>query len=91
MGAEKCIYDRVSYQMNRDDGNSGQWLGLPSFVKYEASMLTLTVETNDTTALGIYHLLLFGSLNPYLNHTHHFTLELEIYPNTDAPSFIQQL
>jgi hypothetical protein len=51
-------------------------------------MLTLTIETNDTTALGTYHLLLFGSLNPYLNHTHHFTLELEIYPNTDAPSFI---
>jgi hypothetical protein len=87
MGAEKCIYDRVSYQVYSDDGNGGQWLGLSPFVQHEMSMLTLTIETNDTTALGTYHLLLFGYLNPYLNHTHHFTLELEIYPNTDAPSF----
>lgn len=87
MAAEKCIYDRVSYQVHSVD-NGGQWLILPPFVQHEPSLLTLTVETNDTTALGIYHLLLFGSLNPYLNHTYHFTLELEIYPNTDAPTFI---
>jgi hypothetical protein len=46
---------------------------------------------NDTTAQGTYTMNLFGSLNPYLNLTHKFFLEVEIYPNTAAPSFVTQL
>jgi hypothetical protein len=46
---------------------------------------------NDTTAEGTYTMNLFGSLNPYLNLSHKFFLEMEVYPNTAAPSFVKQL
>jgi hypothetical protein len=87
MIADGCVYDSVNYLFTGNTVN----LGVPWFVQQEPSELNFSISMNDTTAEGTYTMNLFGSLNPYLNLSHKFFLEMEVYPNTAAPSFVKQL
>jgi hypothetical protein len=88
---DRCIYDRFTYAFHSLEEIPRTFKALPTFISDDPSTLTFTLQTNDLSDLGTYKLALFGSLNPHLNFTHKFTLNVKEYPNTSPPYFKEPL
>jgi hypothetical protein len=74
---DRCIYDRFTYAFHSLGQTPRTLKALPTFISDDPSSLTFKIQTNDLSDLGTYTLALFGFLNPHLNFTHKFTLNVE--------------
>ena len=82
--SDLCLYDSIKYTFQTSSEG-----GLPYFVQTDVSNLILNISTSNPGFVSSIDMQLVGSLNPYLQATYNFSVNLALfnYPNTEAPYF----